>query len=102
MSNDADRKDVAPPYVLGHTDQELDRLRSQAQMLAPFTRQLFRDAGIVAGMRVLDVGSGAGDVAFLVAELIGPTGEVIGCDTAPAAIATASREIGRASCRERG
>jgi len=91
MSNGANRKDVAPPYVLGHSDQELDRLRSQAQMIAPFTRQLFRDAGIVPGMRVLDVGSGAGDVAFLVAELIGATGEVIGCDTAPAAIATASR-----------
>src|SRR5262249_48197361 len=35
-----------------------------------------------AGMRVLDVGSGAGDVACLVAQLIGTTGEVIGCDGA--------------------
>jgi hypothetical protein len=32
-------------------------------------------------MRVLDVGSGAGDVAVLLASLVGPGGEVIG--TAP-------------------
>ena len=31
-------------------------------------------------MRVLDVGSGAGDVAFLIAEFIGPEGEVVGID----------------------
>ena len=76
MSNSADSKDLALPYVLGHSDQEIDRLSAQARLIAPFTRQLFRDAGIVPGMRVLDVGSGAGDVAFLVAELIGKTGEV--------------------------
>jgi ubiquinone/menaquinone biosynthesis C-methylase UbiE len=29
---------------------------------------------------VLDVGSGAGDVAFLTADLVGKTGEVIGTD----------------------
>jgi ubiquinone/menaquinone biosynthesis C-methylase UbiE len=32
------------------------------------------------GMRVLDVGSGAGDAAFLAAELVGPGAEVIGAD----------------------
>jgi ubiquinone/menaquinone biosynthesis C-methylase UbiE len=32
-------------------------------------------------MRVLDIGSGAGDVALLVAELVWPTGKVIGIDT---------------------
>ena len=31
-------------------------------------------------MRVLDVGSGTGAVAFLAADLVGPTGEVIGTD----------------------
>jgi ubiquinone/menaquinone biosynthesis C-methylase UbiE len=37
------------------------------------TRQFFTSAGVVAGMRVLDIGSGAGDVAFLAAELVGPS-----------------------------
>jgi ubiquinone/menaquinone biosynthesis C-methylase UbiE len=77
-------------YVLGHSQRELDRLRSQAQLVAPFTRQLLLDAGIVRGMRVLDVGSGAGDVAFLAGELVGRTGEVIGTDVSAAAIAAAT------------
>ena len=78
-----------PPYVLGHSDRELSRLKAQAQLIDPVTRQFLRDAGITAGMRVLDVGSGAGDVAFLAAELVGASGEVVGTDTAPAAVAAA-------------
>jgi ubiquinone/menaquinone biosynthesis C-methylase UbiE len=40
-------------------------------------------------MRVLDVGSGAGDVAFLAADLVGPTGQVVGVDRSAAAPARA-------------
>jgi SAM-dependent methyltransferase len=40
-------------------------------------------------MRVLDVGSGAGDVAFLLAELVGDSGEVVGVDRAPGAVEVA-------------
>jgi SAM-dependent methyltransferase len=68
------------PYVLGATDAEHDRLLRQAARLEPFTERLFRDAGIGPGQRVLDVGSGVGDVAFLVVRLVGPTGEVVGID----------------------
>jgi ubiquinone/menaquinone biosynthesis C-methylase UbiE len=68
------------PYVLGTTDAEHDRLLRQAARLEPFTDRLFRDAGIGPGQRVLEVGSGVGDVAFLVARLVGPTGEVVGID----------------------
>lgn len=78
------------PYVLGHSDRELDRLSAQARLTDPITRTLFRNAGIAPGMRVLDVGSGAGDVAFLAADLVGSTGEVVGVDRAPAALATAT------------
>ena len=53
------------------------------------TRQFFNSAGVEAGMRVLDIGSGAGDVAFLAAELVGASGEVVGTDKAPAAVAAA-------------
>ena len=77
-----------PAYVLGHSDREISRLRVQARMLEPATRQFLREAGIEAGMRVLDIGSGAGDVAFLAAELVGASGEVIGCDLAAASIDT--------------
>ena len=69
-------------YVLGHSAQELERLSTQARLYEPFTVQFFRNAGIQAGMRVLDVGCGSGDVSFLVA-LVGPTGQVVGVDRAP-------------------
>src|SRR5437016_10147391 len=62
-------------YALGHSEQELERLAHQAQVFAPFTRQLFEQAGIGPGMRILDVGSGAGDVSFLAAELGGRSEE---------------------------
>src|SRR5437868_12952932 len=52
-----------------------------AQLYGPATRRLFIEAGIGSGMRVLDVGSGAGDVALLVAELVGSGGQVVGVDT---------------------
>jgi SAM-dependent methyltransferase len=40
-------------------------------------------------MRVLDVGSGSGLVSLLAAELVGSTGEVVGIDRAPMAVAAA-------------
>jgi len=88
---------INPAYVLGHADRELARLKMQARMVEPATRRFFREAGIEPGMRVLDVGSGAGDVAFLAAEFVGAAGEVVGTDTSPAAIAAATR-----SAQERG
>jgi ubiquinone/menaquinone biosynthesis C-methylase UbiE len=77
-------------YELGHTEQELNRLNTQARLVDPFTRWYFREAGIGEGMRVLDVGSGAGDVAFLAAELVGKTGEVVGTDRSHTAVAAAT------------
>jgi 2-polyprenyl-3-methyl-5-hydroxy-6-metoxy-1,4-benzoquinol methylase len=70
-----------PYYALGHSDQELQRLSRQGQAFGPFTRQLFQEAGIRAGMRVLDVGCGSGDVAFLAGDLVGLSGQVVGVDS---------------------
>jgi SAM-dependent methyltransferase len=80
-----------PGYVLGHSSDELDRLVKQAEQYEPFTTQFFRDAGIGGGMRVLDVGCGAGDVSFLARRMVGPTGRVVGVDQGPVAVATATR-----------
>ena len=86
-------------YVLGDSAAELRRLESQAAVIDPVTRRFLVEAGVEPGMRVLDVGSGAGDVAMLVADLVGPTGEVVGFDRSAAAVGVA-RE--RAAARSLG
>ncbi|HEV3498283.1 MAG TPA: hypothetical protein VHA34_18250 [Actinomycetes bacterium] len=65
-------------YQLGSDAVELERLNRQGMVLAPATRMILQAAGIGLGMRVLDLGSGTGDVAFVAAELVGPAGEVVG------------------------
>jgi SAM-dependent methyltransferase len=84
------RNDDCGSYVFGHSDQELERLNAQARLIDPITERIFRSAGVATGMRVLDVGSGAGDVAFLAAQLVGETGEVIGVDRSAIAVQTAT------------
>jgi SAM-dependent methyltransferase len=81
--------DDANDYVLGHSDRELERLGRQAQLINPITRQYLIEAGIARGMRVLDVGSGAGDVTLLVADLVGASGQVVGVDRSPGGLAFA-------------
>jgi len=89
MDSTVDHVGRSVDYELGHSEREFERLDQQAQIVGPFTQQVFRDAGIVPGMRVLDVGSGAGHVALIAADLVGPAGEVIGTDRAAAAVAAA-------------
>ena len=80
-----------PVYALGRSDAETRRLARQQRLLGRQTRFILEQAGIGAGMRVLDVGSGAGDSAFLAAELVGPTGQVVGVDLNPAVVEVARR-----------
>ena len=84
-------------YVLGHSDVELTRLATQARLIDPITRRFLVSAGIREGMRVLDVGSGAGDVAVLLASLVGPSGEVVGTDPALMAIDAAEKRVSSSS-----
>ena len=70
-------------YPFPRSNEETERLVRQSRMYAGITRSLFREAGIGPGMKVLDVGSGAGDVAFIASELVGAEGEVIGIDINP-------------------
>ena len=81
----------------GMGEEELARLEAQGGAIAPATRMIFAEAGIRPGMRVLDLGCGAGDVAFVAAGLVGPGGCVVGVDHSPEALARA-----RLRARHRG
>lgn len=80
-------------YPLGNTDAEHERLIRQAARVAPITERFFREAGIRLGQRVLDIGSGVGDVAMLVARLVGPSGEVVAVERDPRAIVKARARV---------
>jgi len=75
--------------VFERSSDEYLRLTRQAALLEPLTERLFRDAGVTRGMRVLDVGSGTGDVALLAARLVGPGGSVVGVDVDGSVLETA-------------
>ena len=68
------------PYVLGSEAAEVARLEAQARTIEQATTALLRAAGIGEGMRVLDLGTGLGHVSLLLADLVGPSGEVVGID----------------------
>src|SRR5688572_8662977 len=99
MNVPTDKSAAFDEYVLGHSRRELERLTSQARLIEPITREFFSAAGIVSGMRVLEVGSGSGDVAFLCATLVGDQGSVVGIDRAPAAVAAARQRAEARSLR---
>ncbi len=67
-------------YMLGSDARELERLNRQGAVIRPATEAILRRAPIAPGMRVLDLGTGTGDLAFLVADAVGPEGLVVGLD----------------------
>ncbi len=83
-------------YHLGHNEHERQRLQRQHRLYEPFTRQLLVEAGISPGMKVLDVGSGMGDVALLLAQLVGPDGAVTGLEMNQTMLAAARNHVEQA------
>jgi SAM-dependent methyltransferase len=78
-------------YLLGHAENEQQRLIDQARFLGDLTADVWRKAGLCEGMCVLDIGCGVGDTTFLAASMVGVSGYVIGVDQSALAIATAKR-----------
>lgn len=67
-------------YTMGRSETETRRLIEQSQLYDGVTRRFLNAAGIEKGMKVLDIGSGAGDVALTLAEFVGNDGAVVGVD----------------------
>lgn len=78
-------------YPFQSSEDERRRLIAQAELVAPLTKRLFEKAGLTSGMRVLDIGSGVGDVALLAARFVAPGGTVIGVDRDSAQVAFAEQ-----------
>jgi hypothetical protein len=68
-------------YFLGSSSAELDRLRLQAKIYEKHTRWLLDRIPIQPGWRALDVACGPVGIVPLLAERVGPTGEVISLDS---------------------
>ena len=88
--------DDDPKYTMGRSREETDRLIRQSRLYEGLTRRFLKEAGLVSGMRVLDIGSGAGDVALAATELVGPAGQVVGVDVNGKILETARVRVGKA------
>lgn len=100
MTTDASKTEpdtTSPTYFLVRDDVETQRLIQQARLLESCFSWLLPEAGVAEGMNVLDVGSGAGDIALMAAGIVGPSGKVVGVDVNPDAL-----KVARARAMEAG
>src|SRR5688572_1092578 len=80
-------------------------LPKQIGQFGPVTELLAQAAGVSAGDAVLDLGSGVGDPALTLAELVGPTGSVTATDLVDAMVRACqenarARGITNVACRQ--
>jgi SAM-dependent methyltransferase len=80
------------PYVLATGEGATYRLRLLHEAYGRGTRRVLLDAGLRRGMRVADLGCGAGMVTAMLADLVGPEGYVVGIDASGDQLAQA-REV---------
>src|SRR5213592_1014975 len=64
-------------YVLGTHNEELARLGLQHRVWRPVVLDCWQKAGITVGKRILDLGAGPGYATVDLAEIVGPSGEVV-------------------------
>jgi 2-polyprenyl-3-methyl-5-hydroxy-6-metoxy-1,4-benzoquinol methylase len=67
-------------YIIDGGQKGKDRLKLLAHVMRPTTQQLFEHTGLCAGMSVLDVGCGGGDVTLDMARRVCTHGCVTGLD----------------------
>ena len=80
-------------YVLATGEAAAYRLGILHDLYGPGTRRVLLEAGLRRGMRVADLGCGVGMVTALLAELVGPTGHVVGIDSSGAQLAQARERL---------
>jgi SAM-dependent methyltransferase len=89
-------------YVLGREPDEPERLRVQAGFWEDASARLLDRIALAPGARCLDAGCGPGETMRLMAERVGPDGEVVGVDLDGAlgtSAMAALRAAGHRRCR---
>ena len=80
-------------YALATGEAAAYRLAILHELYGPGTRRVLLEAGLRPGMRVADLGCGVGMVTALLADLVGPTGSVVGIDSSAAQLAQARERL---------
>lgn len=70
-------------YPIERREGEIERLRVQAEAMAPFAGSMLDMIGVKDGWSCLDVGCGPGGITALMAGRCGPSGQVVGLDMDP-------------------
>jgi SAM-dependent methyltransferase len=73
-------------YLLDSSDEDLQRLLKIAELSAEPTGTALRKIGIKPGWRVIDCGCGPLGALAVMAEMVGPEGQVVGIDFSEAAV----------------
>ena len=84
-------------YVLGTHDEEIARLGLQHRVWRDVVAECWHRVGITHGWRVIDVGAGPGYATADLAEIVGPTGAVLGIERSRRFL-----EAARERCARRG
>jgi ubiquinone/menaquinone biosynthesis C-methylase UbiE len=79
-------------YTLATGKAAVRRLKILHRVYAPAGRRVLLQAGVAPGMEVADFGCGVGEVTRMLAEMVGPSGRVVGIDLSAAQLEQA-REI---------
>jgi SAM-dependent methyltransferase len=85
------------PYVLATGAAAVRRLHVLHDVYAPAGRRVLLQAGLAEGMRVADFGCGVGAVTAMLADMVGPSGSVVGIDVNMAQLEQAAE-----LCAQRG
>lgn len=84
-------------YVLGTHDEEIARLGLQHRVWRPTVLECWQKAGLGRGQKVIDVGAGPGFATLDLAEIVGPTGEILAAERSSRFLAIATK-----ACADRG
>lgn len=79
----------APTYALGSSPAERDRLRRQSEELRAHSAALLDRIGVERGWKAIDLGCGPSGIIEMLAERVGPQGNVTGLDLNSANVALA-------------